>query len=269
VNAAARIALAQLAVELGDAPVAALAPTDVAALARAAGEDPLRLKRWLKRRLAGEPVAYIVGELIFRGRTFHVDQRAYITDPENAFLVDTLLAQIDAFAAREHRPPVVAEFGCGCGSLAISVKLERSAATVIGLELDANALAVAARNVARWQVDVPLVESDLFDAWPRTTAPDFIFGDPPWGSEETLYDAARDAAHYRAMPAASAFPLGGRTGLHAQVLRAAAVRGWRSELLLNGGVLPPAELTAVAQNAVFTEILVSPGGISLLHCRMH
>lgn len=263
--------LAQIDRELVGAARPPLAADDALALAAACTGDPARLKRWLKRRLTGEPLAYILGELTFRGRRFRIDKRAYITDPETSHVVDAVLAASDAFSAQQGRAPIVAEFGCGCGSLGLSLKLERPNVAYVGLELDADALALARLNAEQYHLDVSLVESDLFDAWPLAAPPDFIFGDPPWGADDTLYDAERDAAHYHAMPAASAFPLGGRTGVHAQLLRAVRLLGWRSHLVLNGGVLPPTELRTVALSAgaVWVEIAAPRPGISLLHCRMN
>ena len=238
-------------------------------LAGACGGDANRLKRWIKRRLAGEPIPYILGELVFRERRFRIDARAYITDPENSFLIEGVEAAVDAFVAREGRPPIVAEIGSGCGSLAISLKLERPAATVIALDLDPAALRLSVENAAAHRADVRFAESDLFDEWPEAAAPDIIFADPPWGSEETLYSDNRDGAYYRAMPAASAFPLGGLTGMHAQILRSVAQRQWSSHVILNGGVLPRAELEAVARGTHWHEITATGSGVVLLlHCRM-
>ena len=113
------------------------------------------------------------------------------------------------------------------------------------------------------------MESDLFDSWPAgRPPPDLIYGDPPWGDETTLYAGDRPAGHYQAMPPASAFPLGGRTGVHAQILRAVARRGWSAEIWLNGGVLPHEELAALAGGAAEWEVLSPATGVRLLRCRM-
>jgi methylase of polypeptide subunit release factors len=259
--------LARLAAELGSPPPA-LPAADLATLAAACGGDANRLKRWIKRRLAGEPIPYILGELVFRGRRFRIDPRAYITDPESTFLLEGVVAAVDEFSARQGRPPLVAEIGSGCGSLAITLKLERPAVQIVALDLDPAALRLSVENAATHRADVRFVESDLFDEWPEAAAPDIIFADPPWGSEETLYSDDRDGAYYRAMPAASAFPLGGLTGVHAQILRNVAQRRWPSLVILNGGVLPRAELEAVARGTRWHAVTASDGGVSLLHCRM-
>ena len=261
---AAQTALRRIEAELGGrAP--AIAAADLAAIGGACGEDEDRCKRWIKRRLAGEPLAYILGEVRFRGLAFAVDKRAYATDPELTHLVDAVIASIRRLRAASGREPVVAEVGVGCGALALSVWRACPGARLVGLDLDPDALAVAARNVAAFGADVRLVESDWFDSWPADLpAPDLIYGDPPWGDEGTLYGADRPASHYRAMPPASAFPLGGRAAAHRQIAAAAASRGWKAELWLNGGCLPPAELATAAPDG--SEIISAAPGISLLRC---
>ena len=262
--------LAALRAELGDDPaLAALAPGDLAALTAAAGGDAMRLKRWLKRRLAGEPLAHITGEFVFCGLPFYLDKRAYATDPEVATLVEAVVAWARARHADTGRAPLLAEIGVGCASIALAVKHDFPAAEIVGLELDSDALAVAARNVARHGLPVRLVESDLFDSWPaELPAPDLVFGDPPWGDASTLYSADRPAAHYQAMPPASAFPLGGRTGVHAQILRAIAARGWTCQVILNAGVLPDTDLHALRGLRHSCRIARSPSGLALLYCML-
>lgn len=263
-----------LRAELGadDSTLRTLDPAEALALARAAGGDAPRLKRWLKRRLAGEPLAYITGGFTFRGLAFAIDKRAYITDPETTHLVSAVLARARALAAASPRAPLLADFGVGCGSLALAIRHALPAARVVGLDLDPDALAVAARNAAAHRLPLRLIESDLFESWPASLrAPDLIYGDPPWGDPTTLYEAAaRPAGHYHAMPPVSAFPLGGRTGVHRQILLAVARRGWPSEIWLNGGVLPPAELVALARAVGAPDFaIVTPAPrVSLLRCRM-
>ena len=256
--------LAALAAELGSPPK--LAPGDLATLASAASDAP-QLRRWLKRRLAGEPVAHITGRFLFRGREFLVDKRAYVTDPELTHLVDAVLAAARSFAATHGRAPLIAEIGVGCASLAITLKHALPDARVVGLDLDPDALAVAARNVERHGLAITLIESDLFASWPADLPPpDLIYGDPPWGDEGMLYAEDRPAGHYHAMPPASAFPLGGSTGVHRQILQEITRRGWPSEVWLNGGVIPHQALTTLGALTPAHTVLSPVAGISLLRC---
>ena len=266
--------LTSLRAELGPADPALLAldPADALALALAADDDALRLKRWLKRRLSGEPIAHITGRFTFRGLTFAVDKRAYVTDPEVTHLVSAVITRATALAAVTKRAPLLADLGVGCGSLALAIRHALPVARIVGLDLDPDALAVAACNAAAHRLPLRLIESDLFDSWPTSIrAPDLIYGDPPWGDASTLYDeTGRPACHYHAMPPVSAFPLGGRTGVHRQILLAVARRGWQSEIWLNCGVLPHAALADLAQSAGATDFeIISPiPALSLLRCRM-
>lgn len=256
--------LAALGTELGSSPD--LAPAEIATLASAAADAP-QLRRWFKRRLAGEPIAHITGRFTFHGREFLVDKRAYVTDPELVHLVDAVLEAARRFAAAHGRAPLIAEIGVGCGSLALTLKHALPEARVVGLDLDPDALAVAARNVEHHGLAITLIESDLFASWPADLPPpDLVYGDPPWGDAGMLYADDRPAAHYHAMPPASAFPLGGSTGVHRQILQEIARRGWPSEVWLNGGVIPRAALSTLGTLAPTHTVFSPVPGISLLRC---
>lgn len=233
-----------------------------------AGDDATWLERALLRHMAGEPLAYVLGTLEFGGRTFLADKRAYITDPETVWLVQAVEREVRAFASREGRWPLVAEFGFGGGALGITLKLACPEIDLVGIDLDEDALVVGARNTARHGVEIELVASNLFAAWPRDEAPDFIFGDPPWGEQNDLYDEVRSADHYHAMPAASAFPVGGRTAVHEQILAAVDDLAWDSHLILNAGVLPERELERLAGASAWHRIETPVPGLALLHTRL-
>ncbi len=73
-------ALALLREDLGGVGMPAVSSDDMTVLAKAA-PDPSTLKRWLKRRSACEPLAYILSGFHFDGHWFTVDARAYFPDP--------------------------------------------------------------------------------------------------------------------------------------------------------------------------------------------
>ncbi|MCH2156267.1 MAG: methyltransferase [Opitutales bacterium] len=220
-------------------------------LEAAAGDNRARLARWVKRLELGEPVAYILGEIMFRGLSIKMDRRAFITDAELTYLIDVLVERIDHFTRHDGRPPRVVEFGVGGGSLSIALKNERPKTLLTGLDLDGGALELAKENVRAHSLDIRLLESDFFQAWPDgETGPDFVFADPPWGTESDLYDTVRDAAHYHNMPPLSAFPAeGGRTGLHRRLIDEVANMHWNTTALLNLGNLPDEEVESLRIHA--------------------
>lgn len=222
--------------------------SDDALLQLAAGNDSAKLAQLRARVAAGEPAAYVAGLIVFRGRRYRCDRRAFITDPETGYLTDVVIALGRRLALKLGRPLRVVEFGVGAGTLALTVKHAQPDWELIGLDVDRPALELAAENAAEHGLDLRLIESDYLAAWPADQAPpDLIFGDPPWGGEADLYDSERDANYYHAMPARSAFPPGGgRCTIHDELIRQLATREWPSTLLLNYGVLPDALIATSA-----------------------
>lgn len=236
-------------------------------LRREAAGDPLRLARWLKRRRAGEPLAYVRGVVEFRGRRFKIDRRAFVTEPENTHLIDAI---VEAARARaDGWPRLAADVGVGCGSLAISLAMELPATRLVGLEINDAALELARENAVLHGVELELVASDLFAAWSDRPPPDLVFGDPPWGDDgdDTAYEGTPPTAHFLQMPALSALPEEGRTAVHRRILDDLRERGWRTEVFLNCGCLPEADVVALGRRTRWFEVLHRAPGASVLHAR--
>lgn len=99
----------------------------------------------LGRRLAGEPVAYLLGEREFYGRPFRVDRRVLVPRPETEHLVEAALDPgLDL-------PPDarVLDVGTGSGAIAVTLALERPRWRVAATDLSPGALAVARNNARR------------------------------------------------------------------------------------------------------------------------
>ncbi|MDR3394153.1 MAG: peptide chain release factor N(5)-glutamine methyltransferase, partial [Parasulfuritortus sp.] len=111
--------------------------TDTPDPSRAANFDSL-----LARRLAGEPVAYLLGEREFYGRPFRVTPATLIPRPETEHLVEAALNRALANAR-------VLDIGTGTGCIAITLKLERPDWQVTAVDLSTEALAVARDNATR------------------------------------------------------------------------------------------------------------------------
>ncbi len=100
---------------------------------------PARFDALLARRLAGAPVAHILGEVDFYGRRFIVTPDVLIPRGDSE---TTLIAALDA--APEARR--ILDCGTGSGCLLLSLLAERPGASGIGLDRSLRALAVATRN---------------------------------------------------------------------------------------------------------------------------
>lgn len=111
------------------------------------------------RRLAGEPVAYLVGHREFFGREFEVSPAVLIPRPETELLIEIALTDMGAGNA-----PTVLDLGTGSGCIAITLALEWPAAQVSAIDASEDALLVARRNAAQLGGRVRFLRSDWFAA---------------------------------------------------------------------------------------------------------
>ncbi len=128
----------------------------------------------LTRRLAGEPIAYLVGTREFYGRPFEVSPAVLIPRPDTELLVELALAHMPPGHAVE-----VLDLGTGSGCIAITLALERPLARLTALDRSPLALAVARRNAARLDAHVEFLSSDWFAALGGRRF-DLIVGNPPY-----------------------------------------------------------------------------------------
>jgi release factor glutamine methyltransferase len=133
----------------------------------------------LRRRLAREPLAYIIGEQEFWSLPFAVSPAVLIPRPETELLVEKVLSLI---ANPESFYGNILELGTGSGVIAIVLARELPGAKVVAVDLSAKALAVATRNVARHGVAdrVALVKGDWFAPIAAGAKFDFIVANPPY-----------------------------------------------------------------------------------------
>ena len=141
--------------------------------------------RMVERRLAGEPLQYVVGEWSFRTLDLMVDRRALIPRPETEQVVEVALAELDALAPAA---PRVVDLGTGTGAIALAVAVERPAARVWAVEASTAALAVARANltgIGQAGTRVTLVEGSWFDPLPRELQGSFdlVVSNPPYVAE--------------------------------------------------------------------------------------
>lgn len=132
----------------------------------------------LRRRLAGEPIAYIVGEWEFYGLTLTINPRVLIPRPDTELLVERgILAVRDKPQAR------VLDLctGSGCVGLALAYNCPKAQVTLV--DWSADALEVAGENMQRCQLtqQVQLVQANALEPPPRQLGEfDLILCNPPY-----------------------------------------------------------------------------------------
>jgi release factor glutamine methyltransferase len=127
------------------------------------------------RRLAGEPMAYLVGHREFMGRDFAVSPDVLIPRPDTELLVETALAWL-----KDRPDAAVLDLGTGSGVIAVSIALGAPAATVTATDVSATALQMAVRNAARLGARVEFAQGGWYDALPSLAHYDLIVSNPPY-----------------------------------------------------------------------------------------
>jgi release factor glutamine methyltransferase len=132
-----------------------------------------RLAELLRRRLAGEPIAYIVGKREFFGLDFAVSEAVLIPRPDTELIVELAI---------ERLPPRgrLLDMGTGSGAIAVSVAHSRRDAAVTALDVSEAALAVARTNAENNQASVRFLRSDWFNALDAGETFELIASNPPY-----------------------------------------------------------------------------------------
>ena len=135
-----------------------------------------RLNALQRRRLNGEPMAYILGEREFYGRVFCVNQSVLIPRPETELLLETALFRLP------ETPAIVWDLGCGSGILAISLKLARPDCTVWASDISDNALKIAQKNAQRLKAEIEWTQGNWYQCrrLPEKNSVDMMMSNPPY-----------------------------------------------------------------------------------------
>ncbi|MBC5765565.1 peptide chain release factor N(5)-glutamine methyltransferase [Ramlibacter albus] len=220
---------------------------------------------FVSRRVAGEPVAYIVGEKEFYGLALRVDARVLIPRPETETLVEWALELLGCHAgldpasigerdtrrwiagqARNDSPAVI-DLGTGSGAIALAVKKQCPQASVEAVDASARALEVAHANAQALGLDITFHHGSWLDGRGRY---DLVVTNPPYVREDDEHLAA---LHHEPLTALAAGP-DGLADIRTIVAQAPGHLNPGGWLLLEHGWDQAETVQALLENAGFTRI---------------
>jgi release factor glutamine methyltransferase len=135
-------------------------------------DEAASIRQLIERRVAGEPIAYIVGVREFYGLPFHVTPAVLIPRPETELLVELAIERLP----QQGR---VLDLGTGSGAIAVAIAHARPDALVTALDVSTDSLAVAKGNAERHAVNVEFLHSDWYGAVAGRRF-DVIVSNPPY-----------------------------------------------------------------------------------------
>ena len=142
------------------------------------------LQGWLDRRLAGEPIAHLIGEREFWSLPLKVSPATLIPRPDTEVLVEQALARLPG------GPCALLDLGTGTGAIALALKSERPDADVWAVDRMPAAAALARTNSAALGLPIEVRDGSWFA--PLSDAPRFamIVSNPPYidGADPHLHE---------------------------------------------------------------------------------
>ncbi|MCX8004336.1 MAG: 50S ribosomal protein L3 N(5)-glutamine methyltransferase [Burkholderiaceae bacterium] len=178
----------------------------------------------VKKRL---PAAYLLKEAWLQGYKFYVDNRAIVP---RSFIGELLKDGLEPWIQDPRAIADVLDLCTGAGALAIMAADVFPLAKVDAVDISKDALAVAKRNVADYELQdrVRLIESDLFEAVGQRRY-DLILCNPPYVTDASMAKLPKEYTHEPKLALA-----GGADGLNVirRVLREARGHLKRGGLLV-------------------------------------
>ena len=138
--------------------------------------DLVKIVHIIKRLKQNEPLQYILQEAYFFNEPFKVTQAVLIPRPETEELVEWILSIAPATLSAAAQ---ILDIGTGSGCIAITLQQKWPSATVSGLDVSAEALAIAQYNAIQKQVQVQWIQHDFFTYQPGMQF-DVLVSNPPY-----------------------------------------------------------------------------------------
>lgn len=142
-----------------------------------------------RRRLLGEPMAYLLGRRDFYAHSFHVNPHTLIPRPETELLVDLALDFLPQGGV------LFLDAGCGCGCIGLSLLAARPEWRGVLLDISSGALRCARQNAMEIAPRAMFAQGDFFNPPFPGSSLDLIVSNPPYiGRHELSRDQARALA---------------------------------------------------------------------------
>jgi release factor glutamine methyltransferase len=147
---------------------------------------------WVQRRLTGEPLAYIAGQVEFYGCVIEVNRAVLIPRPETEILVDQVVASLQK---QDLKGKSLWDICCGSGCIGIALKKALPPLSVYLSDASEQAMDLAARNAAANALEVTCLKGDLLAPFQGKKTHYFVCN-PPYVSENEYAILDKEVKEY-------------------------------------------------------------------------
>ncbi len=140
----------------------------------------------IKRRLNFEPIAYIIGEKEFYGRSFKVTRETLIPRADTETLIEAVLEHVKTLNYK----PTLLDLCTGTGCIGITLAIELNSDQITLSDISYDALKVAKNNCTNlFEKNINIMESNLLE---KCNKYDIIVSNPPYLTKQWCEETSRE-----------------------------------------------------------------------------
>ena len=144
----------------------------------------------------GKPIDYILGETLFFGYPFKIDDSVLIPRPETEELV-LMIIEREKESALD-----ILDIGTGSGCIPIALAMEKNLHQISACEISMEALQNAKQNAKNLNADVELFQMDILTEIPKRKF-DIVVSNPPYVKRDELNELQKSVVEYEPLIALS------------------------------------------------------------------
>lgn len=151
-------------------------------------------RKMTDRRLAGEPLAYIIGEWDFYGYTFKVNKNVLIPRSDTEIMCELAIQD-----AQNIETPRILDLCCGSGCIGISLAAQVKTAKIVAADISEEALSVArenARKIGITQRYITTISNALEKPSKQLGKFDIMLCNPPYITSEEMKKLDKSVLDY-------------------------------------------------------------------------
>ena len=164
-------------------------------------------REFIQRRIAKEPLQYILGETEFLGLKFKVSPATLIPRPETEYLVEKI---VNTIKDSELENPSIIDIGTGSGCIAISLANSFPKCKIIATDISQDALDIAIINAEENNIhNVDFVKNDILTAkkLPLKSV-DIVVSNPPYVAKNEMKNLPEEIINFEPEIALTDFKTG-------------------------------------------------------------